>query len=161
MKSLTRSFDLSFIEETEFVILLTQTAERWFKLAWFRILKIQFSIHLRVIKWFFVKLISGYLTTGVMWAHSDKAQWTKLIFSLSFQMQMNTIFSGAEFFCKRNIHNLHLSVHRISVEQPVRHSTHCMSPNKTHIFLFLWVIDWSAKKENHGSEEKYLKHCWF
>lgn len=94
----------------------------------------QFSIHLRVIKWFFVKLISGYLTTGVMWAHSDKAQWTKLIFSLSFQMQMNTIFSSAEFFCKRNIHNLHLSVHRISVEQPVRHSTHCMSPNKTHIF---------------------------
>lgn len=48
MKGLTRSFDLSFIEETYFfVILLTQTAEKWFQLLWVRISKMQFSLYLR------------------------------------------------------------------------------------------------------------------
>lgn len=48
MKGLTRSFDLSFIEETYFfVILLTQTAEKWFQLLWVRIFKMQFSLYLR------------------------------------------------------------------------------------------------------------------
>jgi len=48
MKGRTRSFDLSFIEETcFFVILLTQTSEKLFKLVWVRIFKVQFSLHVR------------------------------------------------------------------------------------------------------------------
>lgn len=69
-----------------------------------------------------------------MWAHSDKAQLTKLIFSFSFQTR---IFSSVEFFCKRNVHNLHFSVHRISMEQPVMHSTHYVSLSKTYFLLSL------------------------
>lgn len=50
---------------------------------------------------------------------------------------MNTIFSSAELFCMRNVHNPHVSVHRISMEQQVRHSTHCISLSKTYFLLSL------------------------
>lgn len=63
----------------------------------------------------------------------------KINFLLEFSNLNEYNFLQCRIFLyeKWNVHNPHVSVHRISMEQPVRHSTHCISLSKKYFLLSL------------------------